>query len=105
MGPASLIVAILAVANCALAAPKKKWAGETRLENGVEYQCKCYSDNKCWPKKNDWRKLNETIGGALRIALPPGAVCHRNVADAGVSVFDAAACDEVQANWLNEQWL
>jgi hypothetical protein len=106
MGRASLLVSLLAVTNCAFAAPpSKKWLGETRKENGVSYQCKCYSDNECWPSKAKWNALNTTVDGALKTALPPAASCHRSVAGVPGSTYDAATCAKVTENWTNEQFL
>ena len=65
---------------------------------------KCYSDNACWPTNADWAKLNQTVSGALQLAIPPGAVCYKNFEN-GTSVYDAAKCADTQANWGNEQWL
>jgi hypothetical protein len=97
----SLTVLLLAVDN-ALGA---KWIGETKEVNGVKYQCKCYSDNSCWPQNTEWDMFNKTLGGALHLAIPPGAPCHNKFGNSSLSVFDAKACEEVQANWGNEQWL
>ncbi|KAH7130580.1 FAD/FMN-containing isoamyl alcohol oxidase-like protein MreA [Dendryphion nanum] len=105
MGRASFFVSLLSVAGCTLGAP---WAGEKRTEKGVDYQCKCYSDNACWPKAAEWNALNKTVSGTLKAALPPGAVCYKSVAGTNASttpVYNQAACAEVQANWQNEQWL
>ncbi|KAF2120473.1 FAD/FMN-containing isoamyl alcohol oxidase-like protein MreA [Lophiotrema nucula] len=96
-------IPLLALASSALA-----WIGEVKEENGVKYQCKCYSDNACWPTVTDWTSLNTTVAGALKRATPPGAVCHRSLSTAGVSnasTYNAAACADAQANWLNEKWL
>jgi hypothetical protein len=108
MGRTSSLLSLLLAANCALGQDfeaTKKWKGETRIENGVEYECKCYSDNACWPKEKDWSSLNKTVGGSLRVALPPGAVCYNSLQGVPGSTYDAAACQEVQANWVNEQYL
>jgi hypothetical protein len=101
MGRFSLLAPVLLVANGALA---HKWIGEVKNVDGVDYQCKCYSDNACWPTNKDWDKFNQTVGGALQLALPPGAVCHNAIGNI-TGVYDAAKCTEVQANWANEQWL
>jgi len=101
MGTFSLFVLLLVAANGVLGA---KWIGEVKTLNGAEYKCKCYSDNACWPTKRDWEKLNETVSGTLQIALPPGAVCHKQFENI-TSVYDTAKCADTQANWGNEQWL
>ncbi|KAF2739860.1 FAD-binding domain-containing protein [Polyplosphaeria fusca] len=105
MAPYSLLLSLLAFTNSVHGA---EWLGEVRQEAGVEYKCKCYSDNACWPSSADWTALNTTVGGVLKRALPPAAVCHSKVstsANSSTSVYNAAACKNVQANWLNEQWL
>ncbi|KAH7096013.1 hypothetical protein FB567DRAFT_432188 [Paraphoma chrysanthemicola] len=108
MGRFSLIAPVLLAANGALVASQDlaaaKWIGETKKVDGVNYQCKCYSDNSCWPTNKDWENLNKTVGGTLQVAVPPGAVCHKEFGNSS-SVYDAAKCADTQANWLNEQWL
>jgi hypothetical protein len=101
MGRFSLLVPVLLAANGAVGA---KWIGEVKKVDGVDYQCKCYSDNACWPTNQDWEKLNQTVNGALQVAVPPGAVCHKTFGNS-TSVYDAAKCADTQANWANEQWL
>jgi hypothetical protein len=102
MGRLSLALSLLLASNSVLAA---KWIGEVKKVNGAEYQCKCYSDNSCWPTTKDWEKLNKTVDGTLQLAIPPGAVCHTTFGNASVSTYDAGKCADTQANWLNEQWL
>lgn len=53
-----LLVIILLAANGVLA---RKWIGEAKKVDGVDYQFKCYSDNPCWPSSRDWAKLNKTV--------------------------------------------
>jgi hypothetical protein len=101
MGRFSLLAPLLLASNSVLGA---KWIGEVKKVDGVSYQCKCYSDNACWPTNKDWDKLNKTVSGTLQLAIPPGAVCHKNF-DNSTSVYDAVKCADTQANWANEQWL
>jgi hypothetical protein len=101
MGRFSLLAPVLLAANGVVGA---KWIGEVKKVDGVNYQCKCYTDNSCWPTNKDWEKLNKTTNGALQVAVPPGAVCHKNFGNSS-SVYDAAKCADTQANWANEQWL
>jgi hypothetical protein len=101
MGRFSLLAPLLLAANGVLGA---KWIGEVKKVDGTEYQCKCYSDNACWPTNKDWERLNKTVDGTLQLATPPGAVCY-NKFDNLTSVYDEAKCAETQANWGNEQWL
>jgi hypothetical protein len=105
MGRSSLFISLLAVSNHVLGA---NWIGEIKEENGVTYQCKCYQDNSCWPKAADWSALNNTVGGALKVAIPPGAVCHKSFQtfdNVSIATYNAAKCADTQANWLNETWL
>jgi len=102
MGRASLLTILFAAVNCVAGA---KWKGEIKKVNGITYQCKCYSDNACWPTTADWIALNKTVNGALQVAIPPGAACHNKFENSSVSAYSKAACGEVQANWSNEQWL
>lgn len=110
MGRASSLVSLLFAVNSVWAQDDfqtlaKKWKGETRTENGVEYQCKCYSDNACWPKEQKWSALNKTVDGTLKVTVPPGAVCYTSLQGVEGSTYNEAACKEVQANWQNEQYL
>ena len=102
MGRFSLFVSLLLATNGVLGA---KWIGEVKKVGGTEYQCKCYSDNACWPTNKDWEKLNTTVNGQLQLALPPGAVCHTKLGNDSVSPYNAAKCADTKANWQNEQWL
>jgi FAD/FMN-containing dehydrogenase len=79
--------------------PLRKW-------NGNLYSCKCYSDDTCWPAKKDWDWLNSTVGGNLRVHVPAEAACHNKFKGplGTLSTYDEAACDEVQANYADEQW-
>ncbi|EAT85430.1 hypothetical protein HBH56_038620 [Parastagonospora nodorum] len=105
MGRFSLFAPLLLAANGVLAAPPPPpWMGEVKKVDGVNYQCKCYSDNACWPTNKDWDRLNKTSNGALQVAIPPGAVCHKEFGNM-TSVYDAAKCADTQANWSSEQWL
>jgi hypothetical protein len=104
MGFLSSLAVLLLTVDSTLGA---RWIGETKKINGVTYQCKCYSDNACWPQNTEWDIFNKTLGGALHLAIPPGAVCHKEFGNgnSSLNVFNAKACAEVQANWGNEQWL
>ncbi|EUC47542.1 hypothetical protein COCMIDRAFT_3492 [Bipolaris oryzae ATCC 44560] len=97
----SLLVALLIAGTSAQGA---KWNGEVKKVGGVEYQCKCYSDNSCWPTATDWVALNKTVSGALQIAIPPAASCYQSFGNE-TSVYDAAKCAETKEKWGDEQWL
>ena len=102
MARTSIFVALLAAASSAVAT---KWKGEIKRIEGATYQCKCYSDNSCWPTTADWNALNRTVGGALQVAIPPGAPCHRQFENSTINTYNEAVCTEVLGNWVNEQWL
>jgi hypothetical protein len=70
--------------------------------NGQRYACKCYPGEKCYPTSDVWAKFNTTLGGALRVALPPGAPCYNTLGE--INTFDRGKCEEVQTNWGDEQW-
>ena len=63
----------------------------------VSQRCKCGPKDSCWPSKQDWEKLNSTVGGRLIKTVPIGAVC-RNSFD-NVSYYDAAKCAALKADW------
>lgn len=74
--------------------------------NGINYRCKCYPGDRCWPSAAKWRALNATVGGRLHVHIPPGAPCY-NTFDGPlgtVNTYDAAACAEATQNWESESW-
>lgn len=103
MGRFSQLASLLLAANSVAG---YKWIGEVKKVDGVEYQCKCYSDNACWPTNADWAALNRTVSGALQPAIPPAAVCHNKLGNTTLNVYDPVKCAELQAIWTtNEQYL
>lgn len=88
-----------------------KWIGETRTEDGVNYQCKCYSDNACWPTNREWDSFNKTLNGALQLAIPAAASCHHKFENYTFNTYDAAKCADATERIGNgieggdEQWL
>lgn len=100
---ASAFISLLAVASTASAAvaPPAKWMGEVIKSGKTTYQCKCYSDDKCWPAPGQWNALNKSVDGRLQIARPPAAVCYNKVGD--LQTYDAAKCAEITAKWTDEQ--
>lgn len=65
-------------------------------------KCKCYPGEPCWPSTADWGNLNQTVGGRLVKATPPGAVCYDSFE--GVPTRDPAKCAEVASQWTNASW-
>ena len=72
------------------------------VHNDQRYKCKNYPGDSCYPSSTEWAKLNATVNGNLRAALPPTAPCYKSVD--GIPTYNAAACADVQANFTNEQW-
>ncbi|KAF2833069.1 FAD/FMN-containing isoamyl alcohol oxidase-like protein MreA [Ophiobolus disseminans] len=101
MGHSSFLALALLAADGVLG---MKWIGEVKKVGSVKYQCKCYSDNACWPTNKDWEKLNKSVDNTLQVAVPPGAVCHKTFGNSS-SVYNAAKCAETQAKWIDEQYL
>lgn len=74
--------------------------------NGTSYGCKCYVGDDCWPKAEEWSQLNSSVGGALLVDVPPGAVCH-NTFDGPLGVlqtYNADECANTTALFAQEQW-
>lgn len=79
---------------------------QTKTVNGKRYGCKCYPGDSCWPSTGKWNQLNNTVGGALSVHIPPGAACHNtfNGLLGTVNTYDAAGCADATANWASETW-
>lgn len=100
-----LIAPLLAaswVARAASSTAEIDVSSDIITRNGQRYQCKCYPGERCYPSTPLWKQLNATIGGTLKLALPPNAPCYKSVD--GIPTYDAAKCADVQRNSLDEQW-
>lgn len=77
-----------------------------RTWDGVDYGCKCYFDDSCWPADAQWNDLNSTVDGNLILDVPPEAVCHDEfVGPLGtLSTYSAEECSALQATYADEQW-
>ncbi|XXH00963.1 hypothetical protein Hte_007314 [Hypoxylon texense] len=77
-----------------------------RTWNGVEYGCKCYLGDECWPSNSSWAGLNSTVDGNLVVTIPPGATCHSTFEGplGTISTYDAAACADTTAMFADESW-
>ncbi|RBR10787.1 uncharacterized protein FIESC28_09318 [Fusarium coffeatum] len=60
----------------------------------AEEQCRCTTDDPCWPSTTKWNSLNSTLGGHLIKYIPPGAVCYSSHPN-----YDRKACDKVIKEW------
>ena len=38
--------------------------------------CKCMPSDTCWPSKEDWTALNDSLSGRLVATVPLGSPCH-----------------------------
>lgn len=102
--------ALLAALLLSGSATATKWIGETKTVDGVNYQCKCYSDNACWPTNQEWNAFNRTLNGALQLAIPAAVSCHNKFENYTFNTYDAAKCADVTekiGNGItgNEQWM
>jgi len=110
-----LLSGSLLLAQPAIAAPQaeeevasttwfNKWVYK-RWE-GSNYACKCYAGDSCWPNALQWKVLNHTVDGNLRVNIPIGAPCYNQFQGplGTVNTYDAAKCAEVTANFANEQY-
>lgn len=73
---------------------------------GINFGCKCYPGERCWPSTNKWNALNATVDGGLLVHIPPGAPCY-NTFDGllgTVNTYDAAKCAEATQNFESESW-
>ncbi|KAM0217708.1 hypothetical protein ACHAQI_001758 [Fusarium lateritium] len=57
-------------------------------------QCRCTTDDSCWPSTKTWTALNSTVDGHLIRYTPPGAVCYKSHPS-----YDPKACDSVIKQW------
>lgn len=73
---------------------------------GINFGCKCYPGERCWPSTNKWNALNNTVDGRLLVHIPPGAPCHNtfNGPLGTVNTYDADKCAEATQNFESESW-
>ncbi|KAM4066443.1 FAD binding domain-containing protein [Hirsutella rhossiliensis] len=56
-------------------------------------KCKCLPQDSCWPRPNEWTRLNSTVGGRLVATVPLGSPCHD-------PQYDEGACEALRKDWL-----
>ncbi|ORX94884.1 hypothetical protein BCR34DRAFT_594304 [Clohesyomyces aquaticus] len=61
--------------------------------------CKCTPDEPCWPRPDEWKSLNSTLGGRLIRSVPPASVCYKNQPN-----YNEAQCEFVRSQWYNSIW-
>lgn len=73
---------------------------------GINFGCKCYPGERCWPSTSKWNALNHTLDGRLLVHIPPGAPCHNtfNGLLGTVNTYDADKCAEATQKWESESW-
>ncbi|KAI4242030.1 MAG: hypothetical protein L6R40_004257 [Gallowayella cf. fulva] len=54
--------------------------------------CRCLPGDSCWPKSQEWAKLNNTVGGRLIATVPLAAPCHD-------PTYNAAECKKIKDLW------
>lgn len=79
---------------------------ETATFKGVNFGCKCYPGERCWPSAAKWNSLNGTVNGRLHVHIPPGASCYNTFKGplGIVNTYNEAACANVNQNWYNQFW-
>ncbi|KAH7191742.1 uncharacterized protein B0J16DRAFT_393718 [Fusarium flagelliforme] len=65
----------------------------------AEEQCRCTTDDPCWPSTTTWKSLNSTLGGHLIKYIPPGAVCYKFHPS-----YNRKACDTVIEEWSESKF-
>ena len=62
----------------------------------VNGTCRCFPGDACWPNLDEWRRLNDTLGGKLTKTVPIGSVCH----DSAFGAYDGPKCEALRSAWL-----
>ncbi|GAB1730145.1 hypothetical protein NU195Hw_g7452t1 [Hortaea werneckii] len=57
-------------------------------------ECKCFPGDHCWPSKQDWDSLNQTVDGRLVATIPPASPCYHSWNN-----YDNATCTELRDTW------
>ncbi|KAL7760906.1 hypothetical protein ACKLNR_007441 [Fusarium oxysporum f. sp. zingiberi] len=60
----------------------------------AEDQCRCTTQDSCWPSRGTWNSLNSTVEGHLIRYTPPGAVCYKSHPN-----YSHEACGKVIKEW------
>ncbi|RMY17320.1 hypothetical protein D0867_06115 [Hortaea werneckii] len=57
-------------------------------------ECKCFPGDHCWPSKQDWDSLNQTVDGRLVATVPLASPCYHSWDN-----YDNATCTELRDTW------
>ncbi|KAF5026932.1 hypothetical protein F66182_962 [Fusarium sp. NRRL 66182] len=60
--------------------------------------CRTLPGDAAWPTRQDWNRLNKTIGGRLMLGTPLAAPCHRPTLDLGRDT-----CVQVRERWISTE--
>ncbi|KAF9161135.1 hypothetical protein DFQ26_004821 [Actinomortierella ambigua] len=60
-------------------------------------QCRCRSNQPCWPSATAWASLNTTVGGRLIATHPGSQPCHD-------PFYDRKACEAAHQHYRNATW-
>ncbi|KAI8966418.1 FAD-binding domain-containing protein [Daldinia sp. FL1419] len=84
------------LALTSLLAYSNAFSGQPRATAG-QYpvaKCKAAPGSLTWPSADTWANFNQSVGGRLIHAVPPGAVCHP-----GQPTYNAEQCATVAQAW------
>lgn len=73
------------------------FSGQPRTTGGQHpaVACKAAPGSPEWPSADTWAQFNQSTGGKLLRAVPPGAVCHPKQ-----PTYDAEQCTAIAQEWL-----
>lgn len=61
--------------------------------------CRCFPGDACWPSRDEWNTLNNTLEGKLVATIPLAAACH----DDQYVAYNNATCAELQHSWTTPE--
>ncbi|KAI1472378.1 FAD-binding domain-containing protein [Daldinia caldariorum] len=67
----------------------------TGRHDPVAAACKAAPGSPDWPSADTWAQFNQSTGGKLLRAAPPGAICHPKE-----PTYNAAQCATISQEWL-----
>lgn len=82
----SLVATLLLAGTSSAAANPQRWLHD-------KANCKCFPGDACWPRPDEWSRLNKTVDGRLIATVPLGSPCHD-------PSYEEAQCARLQKEWL-----